>query len=108
VPSPQEFFRAISRQIDSPWEFAAIADLGYAGVPGPRSAKVRMINAYIGRLQRAAVHDEHLTNAFMRVAALVDEPTALFRPGTVFRTLRRSGRRSSQVPAAAPLAAARD
>jgi 2-polyprenyl-6-methoxyphenol hydroxylase-like FAD-dependent oxidoreductase len=105
VPRPQEFFQKISREIDSPWDFAAIADLGYAGVEGPRSAKVRMINAYIARLQRAAVHDASLTNAFMRVAGLIDEPAALLRPGRVFRTLRRSGR---PAPTTAPLVAARD
>lgn len=108
VPPPHEFFQEISRQIDSPWEFAAIADLGYAGVEGPRTAKVRMINAYITRLQRAAVHDASLTNAFMRVAGLIDEPTALLRPGKVLRVLRKSGRQPSQTPAPAPLVAARD
>jgi 2-polyprenyl-6-methoxyphenol hydroxylase-like FAD-dependent oxidoreductase len=108
VPQPLEFFRAISRQIDSPWEFAAIADLGYAGVEGPRTAKVRMINAYIARLQRAAVHDASLTNAFMRVAGLIDEPTALLRPGKVLRVLRQYGRQPSQSPAPAPLVATGD
>jgi 2-polyprenyl-6-methoxyphenol hydroxylase-like FAD-dependent oxidoreductase len=109
VPQPQAFFQAISRQIDSPWEFAAIADLGYAGVDGPRTAKVRMINAYITRLQRAAVHDSSLTNAFIRVAGLIDEPTALLYPGKVLRVLWQSGRRpSSQAPAPAPLVGARD
>jgi 2-polyprenyl-6-methoxyphenol hydroxylase-like FAD-dependent oxidoreductase len=108
VPAPHDFFREISRQIDSPWEFAAIADLGYAGVEGRRTAKVRMINAYIARLQRAAVHDASLTNAFIRVAGLIDEPTALLHPGKVLRVLRQSGRRPSQAPAPEPLLAARD
>ncbi|TNH28022.1 FAD-binding monooxygenase [Micromonospora orduensis] len=105
VPPAREFFQAISRQIDSPWDFAAVADLGYAGVEGRRTPRVRMINSYVARLQRAAVHDESLTNALMRVAGLVDEPTALLRPGRVLRTLRHAGRRS---PAPAPLAVARD
>lgn len=108
VPSPGEFFQKIARKIDSPWEFAAIADLGYAGVEGPRTAKVRMINAYIARLQRAAVHDASLTNAFMRVAGLIDEPTALLRPGKILRTLRHSNRRPSPVSASAALEAPRD
>ncbi|MET7426940.1 FAD-binding monooxygenase [Dactylosporangium sp. NPDC005555] len=108
VPAPQEFFREIARQIDSPWDFAATADLGYAGVEGDRTPKVRMINAYVARLQRAAVHDPSLTEAFMRVAGLIDEPTALLRPGKVFRTLRHSRARGSQVSATAPLQAARD
>jgi 2-polyprenyl-6-methoxyphenol hydroxylase-like FAD-dependent oxidoreductase len=108
VPQPHGFFQEISRQIDSPWEFAAIADLGYAGVEGRRTAKVRMINAYIARLQLAAVHDASLTNAFMRVAGLIDEPTALLRPGTVLRVLRQCRRQPGQTPALTPLVAARD
>ena len=102
VPQPQEFFQEISRQIDSPWEFTAISDLGYAGVEGPRTAKVRMINAYIARLQRAAVHDASLTNAFIRVAGLIDEPTALLRPAKILRVSRQSGRQPNQTPAPAP------
>lgn len=108
VPQPHEFFQEISRQIDSPWEFAAIADLGYEGVEGRRTAKIRMINAYIARLQRAAVHDASLTNAFMRVAGLIDEPTALLHPGKVLRVLRQFGRRPSQPSAPAPLGAGSD
>ena len=108
VPEPHEFFQEISGQIDSPWEFAAIADLGYAGVEGRRTAKIRMINAYIARLQRAAVHDASLTNAFMRVAGLIDEPTALLQPGRILRVLRQSGRRPGQTSASVPLSAGRD
>lgn len=108
VPSPHDFFREISRRLDSPWEFAAIADLGYPGVKGRRTAKVRMINAYVSRLQRAAVHDASLTDAFMRVAGLVDEPTALLRPGKILRTLRQSGRRPWQEPTPALLKATGD
>lgn len=108
VPQPREFFQEISRQIKSPWEFAAIADLGYSGVEGPRTAKVRMINAYITRLQRAAVHDASLTNAFMRVAGLIDEPTTLLYPGKLLRVLLQSGRQPSQTSAPAPLVTARD
>ncbi|RLK09661.1 2-polyprenyl-6-methoxyphenol hydroxylase-like FAD-dependent oxidoreductase [Micromonospora sp. M71_S20] len=108
VPEPREFFREIARQIDSPWDFAATADLGYAGVKGDRTPKVRMINAYVARLQRAAVHDPSLTEALMRVAGLIDEPTALLRPDRILRTLRHSRARGSRASAPAPLHAARD
>lgn len=108
VPAPRDFFREISAEIDSPWEFAAIADLAYEGVEGRRTAKVRMINAYVSRLQRAAVHDASLTNAFMRVAGLIDEPTALLTPGRILRTLRLANRRPGQAPTSEPLEAARD
>jgi hypothetical protein len=85
---PRHFFQDIAGQIDSPWEFSATADLGYPGVPGRRTTKIRMINAYIARLHKAAVHDSSLTNAFIRVAGLIDEPTTLLRPGKLLRVLR--------------------
>jgi 2-polyprenyl-6-methoxyphenol hydroxylase-like FAD-dependent oxidoreductase len=108
-PGPLDFFRAIAGVIDSPWEFAASADLGYRGVEGRRTAKVRMINAYVPRLQSAAARDAVLTNAFVRVAGLIDEPTALLRPSMLLRVLRSSRRQSAgtAVPAT-PLATARD
>jgi 2-polyprenyl-6-methoxyphenol hydroxylase-like FAD-dependent oxidoreductase len=106
---PTDFFTDISGQIDSPWEFAASADLGYAGVEGRRTVKVRMINKYVPRLQSAAVHDSSLTNAFVRVAGLIDQPTTLLRPGKLLRVLRHSRRQSPVTTApTTPLAAARD
>jgi 2-polyprenyl-6-methoxyphenol hydroxylase-like FAD-dependent oxidoreductase len=108
-PRPLDFFARIAGVIDSPWEFAASADLGYRGVEGKRTAKVRMINAYVPRLQSAAAHDAILTNAFVRVAGLIDEPTALLRPGMFLRVLRNSRRRPADAALpATPLATARD
>jgi 2-polyprenyl-6-methoxyphenol hydroxylase-like FAD-dependent oxidoreductase len=74
-----DFFSEISGQIASPWEFSATADLGYEGVEGQRTDQIRMINGYITALQAAAVNDPVLTDAFLRVAGLVDEPMSLMR-----------------------------
>jgi 2-polyprenyl-6-methoxyphenol hydroxylase-like FAD-dependent oxidoreductase len=101
TPSALAFFHDIARDIDAPWEFAAGADLGYPGVEGRRTAKVRMANAYVSRLQRAAVHDASLTEAFIRVAGLIDPPQSLLRPGRIMRVLRHGGR--APAPAPAPL-----
>ncbi|MEU1880091.1 FAD-binding monooxygenase [Streptosporangium sp. NPDC020072] len=91
-PDARAFFRDLSREIDSPWELAAGSDLGYAGVRGKRSAKVRFVNAYVARLQDAAVNDPTLANAFIRVAGLVDPPASLMLPRHVVRVLRGSRR----------------
>ena len=99
-PSPRAFFRDIGTVIDSPWEFTAGADLGYPGVAGKRTAKIRMANAYVARLQRAAVHDAELTEAFIRVAGLIDEPPALMRPGRILRVLRHGGSAAPVPPTA--------
>jgi 2-polyprenyl-6-methoxyphenol hydroxylase-like FAD-dependent oxidoreductase len=102
VPDPRAFFRDIAKAIDSPWEFTVGADLGYAGVEGRRTPKIRFANAYVARLQRAATHDATLANAFVRTAGLVDPPQALMRPGNLLRVLRHGGRGQDTAPAPAP------
>jgi hypothetical protein len=57
-------------------------------VAGPRTAKSRIANWYIARLHVAAAQDSTLANAFVRVAAMVDRPEALFRPDITLRMLR--------------------
>jgi hypothetical protein len=91
-PPPLAFLRDIAKDIDAPWDFAAVADLGYPAVKGHRSVKTRVVNAYISRLQKAAVHDAELTAAFIRVAGLIDPPSALLRPGIALRVLKKSRR----------------
>nr|WP_155074304.1 FAD-binding monooxygenase [Streptomyces taklimakanensis] len=88
VPRAAAFFRGVATGIKAPWELAAGSDLGYSGVAGRRTPKVRAINAYVAMLQDAAVHDPELSRAFIRVAGLVDPPQALLRPRTFLRVLR--------------------
>jgi len=87
-PRPREFFRDLSRVIDAPWDMAVGGDLGFPGIEGRRTMKVRMGNFYIPRLQSAAAGDGVLSNAFLRAAGLIDPPQALMRPAIVFRALR--------------------
>jgi 2-polyprenyl-6-methoxyphenol hydroxylase-like FAD-dependent oxidoreductase len=96
-----EFFAEISGQIASPWEFSATADLGYAGVEGERNEQILMINGYIAALQAAAVNDPVLTDAFLRVAGLVDEPMALMRPDIQQRVMPQPGPADAGPPASA-------
>jgi 2-polyprenyl-6-methoxyphenol hydroxylase-like FAD-dependent oxidoreductase len=93
LPKAQAFFADLARDIAAPWDVSAGADLGYPGVQGRKPLKIRMANAYLARLQKAAVHDTELTNAFIRVAGLVDPPLTLMRPGTALRVLRHTLRR---------------
>lgn len=89
-PDAIQFFRAIAPLIDSPWDISAGGDLNFPGVEGPRTLKVRMGNAYMGKLHTAATRDARVTEAFFRVAGLVDPPQALMRPSMVLRVLRNS------------------
>jgi hypothetical protein len=57
-------------------------------VPGPRPLPVRIVNAYVARLYRAAVHDPVVAAAFLKVVHLVARPESLFAPGIAWRVWR--------------------
>ena len=84
-PAPGQYFRAIAKTINPPWDFAVGADLALPGVPGARTGKIRMVNAYLPRLLAAASSDVALGAAFIRVLGLLDRPEGLLRPGRVLR-----------------------
>jgi hypothetical protein len=90
MPDSRLFLQDVARDVDTPWDFSAGADLGFPGVEGKRTLKIRMANAYVARFQKAAVHDSALTNAFIRAAGLMDPPQALMSPGNILRVLRHS------------------
>lgn len=100
--APRRFFADIAAVIDSPWDIAVGSDLAYPQVPGPRSAKVRFVNAYLPRLHSAAADDGALALAMIRVIGLKDRPERLLLPGRALRVLRGSLRRTpKQVPGVA-------
>ncbi|MGH3973705.1 MAG: FAD-dependent oxidoreductase [Pseudonocardiaceae bacterium] len=84
-PDPNQYFRAIAKVIDPPWDIAVSADLSFPGVPGTRTGKIRMGNAYLSRLHAAAASDVALGAAFVRVIGLVDRPEGLLRPDRALR-----------------------
>ncbi|MEU4578663.1 FAD-dependent oxidoreductase [Nonomuraea sp. ATR24] len=84
----RELFRSIARVVDAPWDIVAANDLRLPGVRGRRTAKIKMVNAYLERFHRAAEHDTELGRRFLRVANLLDPPSALLRPACLFRVLR--------------------
>jgi 2-polyprenyl-6-methoxyphenol hydroxylase-like FAD-dependent oxidoreductase len=86
----RRFLRAASRVIDDAWALATGADLAQPTVAGPRPARVRLVNAYLRRVQAAAVRDPALALAFINVVAMIDRPRRLLHPGPVVRVLRYS------------------
>ncbi len=74
--------------VDIPWEIAVGSDLRFPEVEGPRTAKVRLVNAYLARLHVAAATDPEVGRAFLRVVNLIDPPERLLRPATALRVLR--------------------
>lgn len=63
------------------WDIAVGADLAFPQVPGKRSAKVRLVNAYLTRLHAAAAHDQTLAASLVRVIGLKDRPEGAASPG---------------------------
>jgi 2-polyprenyl-6-methoxyphenol hydroxylase-like FAD-dependent oxidoreductase len=105
VPAARRYFRKIAAVIDVPWDIAAGGDLAFPQVPGKRSAKVRLVNAYLPRLHAAAARDEALATALVRVIGLKDRPEGLLRPDRMLRVLRgnlANRRRPAPASAAAP------
>jgi flavin-dependent dehydrogenase len=96
-PGFRQFFRDISKAIDVPWSIAAGGDLAWPGVEGRRTLKTRVMNAYMARIMLGMLFDSRITNAFMRVAGLVDHPRTLMRPAIVYRVLSQSIRRPKLV-----------
>jgi hypothetical protein len=87
----RNFFREAARAIDIPWQLAVGSDLALPCVKGERPLSVRVINAYIARLRRAAVHDAEVAIAFQKVVHLLARPPSLFAPGIVWRVMRHGG-----------------
>jgi 2-polyprenyl-6-methoxyphenol hydroxylase-like FAD-dependent oxidoreductase len=90
VPNSLALQREIGKVINNPWEISTSGDLDFPGVSGQRSLKVKLGNAYMARLQYAATKDSSITDAFMRVAGLIDPPTALMRPKMLAKVMRLS------------------
>jgi 2-polyprenyl-6-methoxyphenol hydroxylase-like FAD-dependent oxidoreductase len=84
----QRFFRSAAKLVDIPWGIAVGADLRFPEVQGPRTRKVRMVNAYLARLHVAAGSDPVLGRAFLRVVNLIDSPEHLMSPELAFRVMR--------------------
>jgi 2-polyprenyl-6-methoxyphenol hydroxylase-like FAD-dependent oxidoreductase len=86
--APGRYFRAITQAVDTPWDIAVGADLAYPDVPGRRTRRIRMVNAYLPRLHAAAGFDVALGTAFVRVMGLLDQPAGLLRPDRALRVWR--------------------
>jgi hypothetical protein len=84
----RRFFNAAAAVVDTPWDIAVGNDLRHPQVKGPRPAKVKFINWYIGKLHLAAERDGTLAKAFLRVANLEAPPQSLLHPAIVLRVIR--------------------
>ena len=101
----RRFFKAAAKIIDIPWQLAVGSDLALPAVQGRRPLAVRVVNAYIARLQRAAVRDPLVAGAFVKVVHLVKAPPSLFAPRVLWRVLRLGGRSAASAATREPVGA---
>ncbi|HEX3788508.1 MAG TPA: FAD-dependent oxidoreductase [Pseudonocardiaceae bacterium] len=85
---PRRFYARAAPLIDIAWQMSTNSDLNHPGVAGRRSLRTRLTNAYVHRAHLAAHVDPTVARTFMRLANLVEPPTALLRPAIVARVLR--------------------
>jgi 2-polyprenyl-6-methoxyphenol hydroxylase-like FAD-dependent oxidoreductase len=100
----RRFFKAAARVVDAPWQIAVGGDLALPVVPGPRPFPVRLVNTYLARLQRVAVHDPVLAGAFLKVVQMLAPPESLMAPRLMWRVWR-GGRHLAPAAATTPAAA---
>jgi 2-polyprenyl-6-methoxyphenol hydroxylase-like FAD-dependent oxidoreductase len=98
---PRRFFAHAARLIDVAWDLAAGSDLALPMVPGRRSLRTRLVNAYVHRIGLAAAGDPQVGRTFIRVVNLLDPPTALIRPAMLARVAA-GGRNSRRQPRSVP------
>jgi 2-polyprenyl-6-methoxyphenol hydroxylase-like FAD-dependent oxidoreductase len=106
----RRFFRAAAKPVNLSWQLTVGSDLALPQVQGPRPLPVRVINTYVNWVLTAAERDRMVAERFLRVAALQDPVTRLFRLPTALRVLLGNLRRrpepatdtTTRVPASGP------
>ena len=83
----KRFFQAAAKVIDGPWSVAVGGDLRMPQTSGKRTVVVNFINWYLSKLHKLGHTNESATRAFIRVAQLLDPPTAILAPTLAARVL---------------------
>ena len=84
----RRFFRAASVPVDHAWELSVGADLALPEIEGTRSARVRLVNAYLRRLRARAEHDPAVADALIAVVGMIERPPHVLRPAIAVRVAR--------------------
>ncbi|MGB7861573.1 MAG: FAD-dependent monooxygenase [Acidimicrobiia bacterium] len=86
------FYRAASKVVNNPWQIAVGSDFLHPATTGPKPAGTDLVNKYMARVLKAAHVSPVVRRQFMQVAALVDPPPSLMKPGMMLRVFRESKR----------------
>jgi flavin-dependent dehydrogenase len=90
------YFKGIPRILDVPWDITVGNDLRFPEVEGRRTARLKILNAYIARLHRAAATDAVVGTTFLKVANFLTQPQSLLSPSMLWRVWR--GQRAATTP----------
>src|SRR5262249_22812945 len=88
------YFKCVTRILNVPWDITVGNDLRFPEVTGERSARLRILNAYMARLFRAASVDAVVGETFLKVANFLVGPQNLVAPRMLWRRWRRGSRRA--------------
>lgn len=87
------FFDRIETVVEDAWSLSVGSDFRFPETTGPKPPGTDLLNRYFSRCHRKAHTDSKLSATFGEVAMMEKRPTALLRPGAIWRTLRPSLRR---------------
>jgi 2-polyprenyl-6-methoxyphenol hydroxylase-like FAD-dependent oxidoreductase len=90
----RRYFKGARRITDVPWAITVGNDLRFPEVDGPRTVRIRVLNAYLARLHRAAAVDPVVGGTFLKVANFLAPPQSLVAPRMLWRVWR--GRRPTK------------
>ncbi|GAA3742987.1 FAD-binding monooxygenase [Streptomyces tremellae] len=81
---PRRFFAEAAALVDRPWSLAAGSDLAFRSA----SSRPALLDRYLARLRAVCAADPAVATRFLRVAHLLDPPSALLAPAVVLRVAR--------------------
>jgi 2-polyprenyl-6-methoxyphenol hydroxylase-like FAD-dependent oxidoreductase len=84
---PARYYRRAGRTLGGAWRMARGSDLLVPYLAPLASAPERLMSRWIGRVVAAGERDGEVARCFIRVASLVDPPTALLAPRLAAREL---------------------
>ena len=83
----RRFFRSAAKVVDVPWSLATGSDLSVPETIGRRTFAMKVINAYIARLHKAAHSDPAVALAYHKVGNFLAPPPTIFAPKIALRVL---------------------
>jgi 2-polyprenyl-6-methoxyphenol hydroxylase-like FAD-dependent oxidoreductase len=83
--------RAFARSrptVDAAWDLAVSNDLRLPATVGQRSRVQRLVDRYGLRVGQVAQRDTRVSDAYLRVIGMLEDPSSLLRPSVAWRVLR--------------------